>query len=316
MTEWLARFFNRSAGGEIEGHTAHRDALGKTLYTPERRSEKRLPFSGRPALKEEDFHRISSFTLEVTGIQTTASDIKLLEGRLMNRLRTLHIGTFREYAGYLMSERGIRNELENFINAITTGKTHFWRESEHFEFILHTGAEELLRNRDSLHAWSVGCSTGEEPYTIAMTLAEHNSRTEPYVFSVMGSDISELALRKASMAEYGWSSVLNLPAHFRDSYLLKDEDIYSVRDGIKDTVSLKRINLLEEDYNIPEYQDIVFFRNVGIYFNTEIREAILQRLCRHMSPGGYLFLGHSESLEGFDLPLRHLQGTIYKRDSF
>jgi chemotaxis protein methyltransferase CheR len=309
MTEWISKFFNWAAGGQADSM----DASGNAGHWPVKRSHQRFPFSGRPEIAEEDFSRLSLFINDVLGIKITPSDTKLLESRLMNRLRTLNMGTFREYTGYLMSKRGIKNELENFINAMTTGKTHFWREADHFEFIIHRGAEELLNARDSIKAWSVGCSTGEEPYTIAMSLAEHSRKGENFHFSVLGSDISEFAIRKAAEAEYGLSSVMNLPARLRDIYLVKDKDCYRVAEGIRETVSLRRINLLDDDYSLSGDIDMAFFRNVGIYFSRELQERILKRICENLSPGGFLFLGHSESIDEFDLPLEPVEGTIYRK---
>jgi chemotaxis protein methyltransferase CheR len=283
------------------------------ILPQERRESKRFPFSGRPEISEEEFKRLSHFTIDVLGIKITPSDTKLLESRLMNRLRTLNIGTFREYTGFLMSKRGLSSELENFINSMTTGKTHFWREADHFDFIIQSGAGELLSARDSISAWSIGCSTGEEPYTIAMALSEHARNREDFDFSVLGSDISEFAIKKATMAKYGISSVLNLPVHLRDMYLVKEDDSYRVSERIREAVSIRRMNLLDDDYSLNGVMDMAFFRNVGIYFSSGLQEKILRRICGNLSQGGFLFLGHSESIGEFDLPLELVEGTIFRK---
>jgi len=289
------------------------DASGNRGPGPDRRTHERLPFSGRPVLSEEDFSRLSDFTNSVLGIRIKPGESKLLESRLMNRLRTLNIATFREYSGYLMSQRGIVDELEHFINSMTTGKTHFWREADHFEFIITRGAGELLRERHSISAWSIGCSTGEEPYSIAMSLAEHARRRGGFRFSVLGSDVSESAIMKAEKAEYGLGSVLNLPTELRDMYLVNNEGGYSVDSGIRERVSLRQMNLLEEDYGLSGKVDMAFFRNVGIYFERELQGAILKKICDNLSAGGFLFMGHSERADEYGLPLEPVEGTIYRK---
>lgn len=313
MPEWFSRLF-KGIGGLSDMHNGRfpvQDSSGRTVYVTDRRRQPRQPFRGKPAMRQEDFEQLSIFTCAAVGISLKDTDMPMLESRIMGRLRTLHIATFREYAGFLMSERGIKEELDNFIDAITTGKTHFWRESDHFEFLMDSGAEELLKTRKSIRAWSIGCSTGEEPYTIAISLAEHARLSGEFLFSVLGSDISGNAIRKAQRAEYDKGSVLNLPDHLRVMYLTAEDGIYRVTDNIREAVTFQRFNLLDDDYALNGDIDIAFFRNVGLYFSKDVQKKILTSVCNHLSPGGFLFLGHSESISEFGLPVDAVADTIY-----
>jgi len=317
MPEWFSRLFKGVAGlSDIHnGRYPARDGNGRTIYLPDRRRRPRLPFRGRPSMSGEEFETLSIFIGDVLGLQIRPEDMQMLESRLMNRLRALHMATFLEYSGYLMSERGINNELDNFIDAITTGKTHFWRESDQFDFIIEGGAGKLLKTRQAIRAWSVGCSTGEEPYTIAMALAEHARKFGDFSFRVLGSDISQHSIEKASRAQYEHESTMKLPASLRERYFSREGGKYTISNKLRDKVTFQRINLLDHDYSMQGDMDMAFFRNVSIYFRPEVRERILRSICSRLSPGGLLFIGHSESIGEFDLPLEPLESSIYVRQN-
>lgn len=304
----------RGKGNKHNNLIKVRDSSGKTVYINDRRNRQRKPFRGRPVLAEPLFERFSAFILDSIGINLGPENRQMIESRLTGRLRALDMATFDEYLGYLCSRRGINAELDHFIDSITTHKTHFYRQPGHYEFILRKAVPELLQSRSFIRAWSVGCSSGEEPYTIAMVLAEYASKHGGFNFTVVGSDISALALERAEQAEYDWGSVANLPTHCRSSHMTRAERKYRVSPGIRKHVTFRRLNLLDDSYDIEGPVELAFYRNVGIYFDAAEQSRILKRICHNMAPGGYLLLGHAENLEGFSLPLKRVEDSVYIRE--
>lgn len=263
-------------------------------------------------LSHRDFKRLRQFIYDECGINMSDAKKTMLEVRLRKRLKKLNLHSFSEYCEYLFSPEGYREELVDMIDQITTNKTDFFREPSHFEYLATKATPELKRTRKELVLWSAGCSSGEEPYTIAMYLNEANSN-----FRIFATDISTSVLEKARVAIYDSERIQPVPDDFKKKYLLINRDktnvLYRIVPELRNRVIFKRLNLMDNDFGLGEQMDIIFCRNVIIYFDGPTREKILQKICACLAPDGYLFMGHSETLFGLNLPLVQVAPTIYRR---
>lgn len=282
---------------------------------------------GRPgewsgaALGAAEFRRLADFIHAHCGIRLPSAKRIMVESRLRKRLRALGLSSFREYCDLVFGARGGGERL-HLVDALTTNKTDFFREPQHFEYLLRTALPQLVRDfgagvRRPLAVWSAACSTGEEPYTLAMVLAEVAGKIAGFRFQILATDISTRVLEHARRGIYAADRVEPVPAALRRKYLLRSRDrarnLVRVAPQLRGLVKLRRLNLLDDDLGLRERQDAIFCRNVLIYFDRETQEGVLNRLCRHLAPGGYVFLGHSETINGLGVPLRPVAPTIYRR---
>jgi len=274
-------------------------------------------------MSADDFRRLSEVISSRCGIKLSPAKKIMLEGRLRKRLRSLGMDCFEEYCKYLFCQGGLNDECIHMVDVVTTNKTDFFRESQHFHFLLEKALPELTRNlgwgsrNDSLKIWSAGCSTGEEPYTLAMFLSEFANACPDFYFSILATDISTRVLEKARRAVYEHETIEPVPLPWRKKYLLRGKDknkgLVRIVPELRGLVKFRRLNLMEDNYGLREPQAVIFCRNVLIYFERPTQLAVLQRLCRYLLPGGYLFIGHSETLHGLDLPLAPSAPTIYRK---
>jgi chemotaxis protein methyltransferase CheR len=164
--------------------------------------------------------------------------------------------------------------------------------------------------------WNAGCSSGEEPYTTAMTLMDYHERVNPLRFTIVATDISTDILRKAARAVYEDEKIGTIPVEFRRKYLLRSKDrskrVVRIIPELREKVSFRRLNFMD-DFQFREKMDLIFCRNVMIYFDKKTQNELVQKFCNHLEPGGHLFIGHSESLAGADLPLKQLAPATYMR---
>jgi chemotaxis protein methyltransferase CheR len=244
----------------------------------------------------------------------------MLEARLQKRLRTLGFTTFRQYCEHLFDERDGCEEIVHFINAVTTNKTDFFREPQHFTVLTDTILPEYLDAEGTgrnFRVWSAGCSTGEEPYTIAMVLSEFGALHPGFKFSILATDISTKVLDKAKQAIYDQERVVTVPPALKQKYLMRSRDrdrsLVRIVPELRAAVQFEQVNLMGEDLRLSEPLDVIFCRNVIIYFERHNQELLLRRLSHCLKPGGYLFLGHSETVHGFDLPLVRVTSTVYRK---
>lgn len=266
------------------------------------------------------FVRFASFITAELGIKMPESKFEMVRSRLLRRVRDLKMVSVEEYADYFFAYTNA-DEREHFINAITTNKTDFFRENEHFNFlynvVLPAASESMAGTGGRFKAWSAGCSSGEEAYTIAMLLADYSSRQLGFDFAILGTDISTKVLTIASNGIYQESQAAPVPPEFRNRYLLRNHDktkkIVRVAPELRRKVSFHRLNFMDEDYRIKDIFDVVFFRNVMIYLDRPTQEMVINRICRNLAPGGYLFAGHSESLAGLDVPLKCVKTSVYRK---
>jgi len=271
-------------------------------------------------LTGRDFERFSRLVYEQCGIRLPAHKQSMLEARLRKRLRALGLGTFEEYADLIFSGSGPEGELVRLIDAVTTNKTDFFREPAHFDFLTGTALPTLVEQFGAgldrpLKIWSAGCSTGKEPYTLAMVLSEFRQTQTNIRFEILGTDISTDVLDKAVRGIYAEDKAAPIPPALRRKYLLKARDpaAQQVRivPELRGLVSFRRLNFMDEDYALRDSFDIIFCRNVLIYFDRPTQERLLSRLAGYLESGRFLFLGHSETLLGLSLPLRQMAPSVY-----
>ncbi|OHB32161.1 MAG: chemotaxis protein CheR [Desulfuromonadaceae bacterium GWB2_53_15] len=279
------------------------------------------PHSIPPVLKDREFNRFSSFIYDEVGIKMPPAKKTMLEARLQKRLKALGLHTFEEYADFVFSAAGKGDELIHLIDVVTTNKTDFFREPAHFEYLVKSAIPSLIDTRDAgirnpLKIWSAGCSTGEEPYTLAMVLSEFTTSNPGFRTSILASDISTSVLSKARNAIYTEDRVDTIPLHLKKKYLLRSRDasksLVRITPQLRTMVNFRRLNFME-DFGLQEQMDIIFCRNVIIYFDKPTQERLLQRFHQQLVRGGFLFLGHSETLNGLNVPLHPVASTVYRK---
>lgn len=278
--------------------------------------------SGDAVMSDKIFNRLSGFIHESCGIKLPPVKKTMLEGRIRKRMRILDIDRFEDYCEHVFNTSGSGQELIHMIDAVTTNKTDFFREPDHFEYLVRVVLPQVSgRGRlgvgENFIAWSAGCSTGEEPYTLAIVLSEFAARNPGFAFSILATDISTAVLDKAKKAIYEEEKVSPIPIELRKKYLLRGRDkhkgLIRIAPDLRAMVKFRRLNFMDDDYGMRESVQVIFCRNVIIYFDRQTQEKILTRLTQRLAPGGYLFMGHSESLYGMNLPLEQTATTVYRR---
>ena len=272
------------------------------------------------ALSPQSFARFAQFITTELGIKMSQAKVPMLQSRLVRRLRHLQLGSLEEYQEYLFHSPGAREELVHFIDAVTTHKTDFFREPQHFDYLVRAALPELNRNYGRtdwrLKLWCAGCSSGEEPYTLAMVLSEYARQQPGFDFSILATDISTKVLNHAQAGIYDAERVEPVPLALRHRYLLRSNDparqLVRITADLRSKVRFHRLNFMDADYGVKEMFDLIFFRNVMIYFDKSTQEAVIQKLCRNLRPGGYLFVGHSESLAGLNIPVSLAASAVFR----
>lgn len=270
-------------------------------------------------LSSRDFARLSEYVYAEAGIRLGPEKRTMLEARLRRRLRELGMESYRRYCAYLFAPEGQREETVRFLDAVTTNKTDFFREPKHFEFLTERALGEMTARAEGrpLLLWSAGCSSGEEPYTLAMVLSEYAETHPGFRFSLLATDLSTQVLEKAQLGVYPAETVEPVPPALRRKYLLRSREPGSERVRIvpelRRLVEFRRLNFMDADYGIGVRVDAIFCRNVIIYFDRPTQERILGKLASCLAPGGYLFVGHSETLHEMQLPLRAVGPALYRR---
>jgi chemotaxis protein methyltransferase CheR len=275
-------------------------------------------------LTQEEFIRLSRFIHENVGIKMPPAKRLMLEGRLRKRIKFLGMKSFTEYIDYLFSDKGMEEEVLHMIDVVTTNKTDFFREPNHFDYLIQKALPQLITAhgagiRRQLMVWSAGCSTGEEPYSLAMAMHEFGKKYPGFMFDyrILATDISTRVLEMAKRAVYAEERVQPIPENMKKKYVMRSKDsrrkLIRIIPGLREAVRFRRLNLLDDDFGFRERMDIVFFRNVLIYFEKPTQEMILKKVVKYLKSDGYLFIGHSETLLEMDLPLRAVNPTVYKR---
>jgi len=270
-------------------------------------------------LSTKDFQRLRALILTEAGIQLSDDKRTMLEARVKRRLRALSMESYADYCRYLFSREGGLKEMVPLIDVVTTNKTDFFREPRHFDFMRERAMAEMEERAGGRTAliWSAGCSSGEEPYTLAMVLSEYAAQRSGFRFRILATDISTQMLDKAQRAVYPDDVVEPVPAPLLRKYFLRSRDRSAGRvkvvPELRQTVEFQRLNFMDSIYTVCDRVDAIFCRNVLIYFNRATQQEILSKLCRHLLPGGYLFVGHSESLHDMILPVVPVAPALYRR---
>jgi chemotaxis protein methyltransferase CheR len=263
---------------------------------------------------------LTDLVYEHSRIRLGAEKQTLLANRLQKRLRTLGLTSYDDYCAILQSDDGAQ-EIEELVDLISTNHTRFFREPNHFSFlanrVLPALVPRLITSGSTLRLWSAAASSGEEPYTIAIVVAEH-SRTCPSLdWQITASDISRRMLGHAQEGIYQMDSVESVPPELLRRYFQKGVGVRAgacrIKREVQEHVRFERINLFQAEYPMLPKQHVIFCRNVMIYFDPPSRASAVQRLIRQLSPGGYLVVGNSESLLGINHGLQQIQQGIYQR---
>ena len=270
------------------------------------------------SMTDADFEFIRKLSKEKTGIELGDHKKEMIYSRIVRRIRQLKKGSFTEYCRFLETDG--EQELTHFVNAITTNLTSFFREGHHFEYLKDQVLPELkkLHSRDKkIRIWSAGCSTGEEPYSIAMTLSGACKIPE-WNAKILATDLDTNVVAHGKRGIYARDRVDGLPpsivknhfSHYAGSR--PNESVYEVDEDIKKYVTFNKLNLLG-NWPMKGQFDVIFCRNVVIYFNKETQRQLFDRYANILAPNGYLFIGHSESLHGVTKRFESLGRTIYRK---
>lgn len=277
--------------------------------------------SARPdVLSTKDFSRLCKLIYEQCGITLNAEKKIMLEGRLKRRMARLQMESYSEYCNYVFAGHGHdKEEVVLLIDAVTTNKTDFFREKAHFDFLVAQALPNLIsqhRNGGELIVWSAGCSTGEEPYTLAIVLSEFERSHPGFRFRILATDISTEVLSKARQGVFKSEVVEPVPPDLRRKYFMRsknrDSGLLRVVPELRERVEFSRLNLME-NFGFSELSDAIFCRNVIIYFDRATQVRLFQRLTAQLADGGYIFVGHSESLHHMDLPLTPVAPALYRK---
>ena len=286
------------------------------------KSEMERPYIVPAKMSHQTFCRFKEFVTIHLGIKMPDTKQTMLQSRLQKRLRILGLASYEEYYDYVFSARGMETELSHMIDAVTTNKTDFFREPKHFKYLEQFLLPDLLKKgtaggSGAFQFWSAGCSTGAEPYSLAMLLNEFAICNPGFRFEILATDISQRVLEEALTGIYTESMVAPIPVAMRRKYLLKSKDSQKQKVRIVPQLRKKivfgRLNFIADDLGLRRMMDVIFCRNVMIYFDRPTQEQVVNRLCRYLNPGGHLFVGHSESLNGLNVPLVQVSPTIYRR---
>lgn len=291
--------------------------MGPTVSFAEPRSEPIQESSSQAVLKTADFKRIGEIVYQSCGINLTSGKEELVRSRLIKRLRALNLPSYSEYLQHVVGDSS-GHELRIMIDCLTTNKTSFFRENQHFDY-LRTRILPAIKKRDrGVRIWSAGCSSGEEPYTIAMLLSEEISDIEHANVKVLATDISERVLAKARAGEYEKETVQDIPAGHLAKYFTAVKTssgrTYTVQNNIKKLVSFARLNLMDR-WPMKGPFDVIFCRNVMIYFDAVTQRNLVQRFHDLLMPGGHLLVGHSESLVANSAGFKYVQPATYVKQA-
>ena len=271
-------------------------------------------------LSNNDFNKLSNFINSNYGIKMPKAKRIMLQSRLQKRLKELNFTSFKQYCDYLFSAKGQEEEVIKMMDVVSTNKTDFFREPAHFNFLKKDIPNNYINNHSSnknLKIWSAGCSSGEEAYTLAIILSELKNQYPEIFFSILATDISTKMLDKASLAIYDENKIDTIPLELKKKYFLKSKDHSKnkvrVIKELRNKVNFSRLNFMDNYYKVHGKFDCIFCRNTLIYFDHETQEKVINKLCLSLKKDGYFFLGHSESINNMNVPLKQIQPTIFKK---
>lgn len=269
-------------------------------------------------MSKKDFNRLSEFITFKFGIKLPENKKVLLESRLRKRVLELGFESYSQYTNHLFTDDGLQNEIVEMIDRVSTNKTDFFREEQHFYFLKENILPRFYKNTPNkkFKVWSAGCSSGEEAYTIAIVLEEFALENVGFDYEIMGTDISQSVLKKSAVAVYPEKRIDDISLSIKKKYFLRSKDRskknVKVIPYLRKKVRFFQLNLMEDNYSVFNEFDLIFCRNVLIYFDKKNQEKVVTKLAEHITSKGYLFIGHSESLVHFDSPFNCIQPTVYQ----
>jgi chemotaxis protein methyltransferase CheR len=269
-------------------------------------------------LPDRVFQQFSQLVYDQCGINLHDGKKALLQARLNKRLRITGITSYEEYFKYITSP-GSPDEFIHFLDSVSTNLTYFFRESQHFDFLNGVLPDLLARKQkegvSKIRIWSAGCSTGEEPYSLAMCVLALIPDSLRWDFRILATDISTRVLEAAYRGVYSEEKVQKVPLGMRQAHFRKISEnggtLYEVSPNIKRIITFRRLNL-KDAYPFKGQFDFIFCRNVMIYFDKKTQEELVNKMASFLTPGGYLFVGHSESLTGLTHKLTYVRPAVYR----
>jgi chemotaxis protein methyltransferase CheR len=266
-------------------------------------------------ITDTEFDQISKLVYDQSGIVLKAHKKTMLVSRLGKQVRHLGLNRFEEYYQHVLADPG-GEEMTLMLDLVSTNKTDFFREPKHFEFL----RDEILPGLDTekrIRVWSSACSSGEEPYTIAMTILDAVKNPAQWNIKILATDLSTRVLEKAVKGLYEESAVKGVPTDTVQRHFLRGRGASSgkikVKPHLPELIKFRRMNLMDNHYPIKTPLDVIFCRNVMIYFDRDTQAALMVKFHRHLKPGGYLFIGHYESLQWVDHEFTYVAPTIYRK---
>ncbi len=270
----------------------------------------------RVPMTDHDCQELSSIVMDLSGIKLGSAKKTMIQCRLDRRLCSLQIKNYHDYINYLKNNT---SEYEQLINALTTNKTEFWRESDHFAKLMSYVATDFKDKSiaNPLYVWSAACSTGDEVYTIGILMEEHKKKVANFSYRILGSDIDTSILERAQKGVYTTESIKTVPPQYVGQYFYRgsgdNAGMYKIKEVVRNNVKYRTHNLIEPSEHFPLKFDVIFLRNVLIYFDKENIQNVIDKLVSHLNLGGYLFIGHSESLNGIRNPMKNLCGSVFRK---
>ena len=294
----------------------------KNLITDSRRAG-----NARPAydmeVTDQEFELFQRLIYNNCGINLTPAKKNLLQTRLMKRLKLRNCETFSQYYRYLKNDP-TGEEMIAMLNAISTNLTKFFREEEHFTYLNTTLLPELILKKRKgierkLRVWCAGCSSGEEAYSLGITVLSHIETPLVWNIKILATDISTNILETAAEGVYEEEKMSDVPKDMLNSFFHKvggqHNGYYKTKPLLRDIVTFRRLNLIEDNYPFKGKFDFIFCRNVMIYFDKKTQAGIVNRFYNYLEDDGYLFIGHSESLNGVKSPFKYIKPAVYKKEA-
>ncbi|QMU98859.1 chemotaxis protein CheR [Borrelia sp. A-FGy1] len=269
-------------------------------------------------IKPNELNRLTKIVYNNFGINLSEKKKLLIESRLSSTIKAKNFNNFTEYINYLENNESQISLIE-LVDKISTNHTYFFREPNHFEFLEKKLLPKMINqmsksDEKEIRIWSAGCSSGEEPYTIAMIINEHISTNKVHLnIKILATDISITVLKEANQGIYSGDRIKNLPKHLKLKYLnqLKNEK-FEVKDSLKKMVQFKKLNLMDEYFPFKKKFDLIFCRNVMIYFDEETRNLLAEKFNKYLKDDCYLLIGHSETIRG-NKNFEYIMPATYKK---
>jgi chemotaxis protein methyltransferase CheR len=271
-------------------------------------------------LKDNEFQKLSRYVYETAGINLHGGKKELVKARLGKILRQRDFISFGQYYDHVVNDT-TGHELTILLDSISTNLTYFFREPQHFDFLTRKALPEIKRTKfplsdKVLRFWSAGCSSGEEAYSIAIAVFEYLNGIQNFQVNILATDLSTEALAKADAGIYDEKKLEIIPYDLKRRYFQRGSNrwkgYFKAKKELRKTITFLRLNFIE-DFSFPKPFDMIFCRNVMIYFDNHIKEEVVGKIFRNLAVGGYLFIGHAESLTGLGHQFKYIQPSVYQK---